>query len=943
MRPEQFILLEAEEYDDLERDSSDGKKANDESSSRVTPLPPQYHLPSANASSHFDRLVHHLEEFIHRQRPSRALDHTDRETRTTLPLSPPPDITSDLDREQDWDIPYAVELTKEQRLLKHWIKKYLGDGGLAIFGYKLFYVRCQRQYEQSIINRIRTDIQDQNIDPLILRATFPSTLPGGIYLQAQSMLPQNITLASYLLTIPGLLYPKAPRVVFSAHESVHNISPAPSRTDLVLPIHSVIEDPASIAHILREPLLPHEYPPRTWIKCNRGLYQNDVGLVIDDDFNEINDREERLVLLHPRLDWSQVYDLSSGKTTLKRKRALNKRPDVLPWPLRELIARQFCVPAQLDCARHCKSSHSCDHSAPTQKRYICLEQYWQNGLVLVRVKLKDMDTASEMPADVRHYFLASNHPEVHQSLRSIPPPSSWEFRIGEAVRFTDFDGTWCTSEGEYPFELPAGQTEGVIHYVGSSYCEINIPLRGPNFTVNSLHILSKTHLEKIFNPGDIVLLLSGACQRLSLKSRNHDPETLAEAEEMNQEGVVISVGPAQVEVMLRDHHDEFLDFHPNTLTKVENSTSNQVQVRYRPKDHLGAPFDHNMSPATQPSTRAVPWKNLQVYPVKFLNKGYRAIVMDARVDKSTLSGLSVRIRFETQGMSNPFAWVDYDGLRRVDNNRFLHDIDGNNEAGSHTDWDSYWNLKPDYLPQYSAEERRLLNKGTLLEETAQASDSDITDGTLEDSSRPSTPCSSPPSTATDPAWDPCSPDPPRHWILDPRIAKGLPEDMELLVATTTNPGRDRKVLLRNINGTTLVYSVVGSRLGGRKPSDSDIVEVDPFTILETPRSLCIPSNAGIAKGLYLICSGNRTGLLCRRLTYMMRLDSSKPPRWLVQVVKVRRKPGIRVRFDETLDTSYGPQWVEAADLVAVHENDAMRSSANAQLDPIRRLYEPLHE
>ncbi|KAJ3709477.1 hypothetical protein C8R42DRAFT_640722 [Lentinula raphanica] len=855
MRPEQFILLEAEEYDDLERDSSDGKKANDESSSRVTPLPPQYHLPSANASSHFDRLVHHLEEFIHRQRPSRALDHTDRETRTTLPLSPPPDITSDLDREQDWDIPYAVDLTKEQRLLKHWIKKYLGDGGLAIFGYKLFYVRCQRQYEQSIINRARTDIQDQNIDPLILRATFPSTLPGGIYLQAQSMLPQNITLASYLLTIPGLLYPKAPRVVFSAHESVHNISPAPSRTDLVLPIHSVIEDPASIAHILREPLLPHEYPPRTWIKCNRGLYQNDVGLVIDDDFNEINDREERLVLFPPRLDCSQLYDLSSGQITLKRKRALNKRPDVLPWRVGELIARRFCVPAQLDCARHCKFSPTCAHSEPTEKRYICLEQYWQNGLVLVRVKLKDMETALEMPVNVRHYFLASNHPEVHRSLLSMPPPSSWEFRIGEAVRFTDFDGTWCTSEGEYSFELPAGQTEGVIHYVGSSYCEINIPLRGPNFT--------------------------------------------------------------------------FVDFHPNTLMKVENSTSNQVRVRYRPKDRLGTPFDHNMSPATQPSTRAVPWKKLQVYSVKILSKGYRAIVMDARVDKSTLSRLSVRIRFETQGMSNPFAWVDYDGLRRVDNNRFLHDIDGNNEAGSHTDWDSYWNLKPDYLPQYSAEERRLLNKGTLLEETAQASDSDITDGTLEDSSRPSTPCSSPPNTATDPAWDPCFPDPPRHSILDPRIAKGLPEDMELLVATTTNPGRDRKVLLRNINGTTLVYSVVGSRLGGSKPSDSDIVEVDPSTILETPRSLCIPSNPGIAKGLYLICSGNRTGLLCRRLTYMMRLDPSKPPRWLVQVVKVRRKPGIRVRFDETLDTSYGPQWVEAADLVAVHENDAMRSSANA--------------
>ncbi|KAJ3840123.1 hypothetical protein F5878DRAFT_83985 [Lentinula raphanica] len=569
MQPEYFNLLGAEGYEDLARDSSNDKEATDKTSSRVTPIPLQYRLPSANVSFRFDRLVHHLEEFIHHQRPSRTLNHptsvllspgnyestiTNCETRAPLSSSPPPDGMSDSDGEKDWDIPDAVELTKEQRLLKHWIKKYLGDGGLAIFGYKLSYVRCQRQYEQTIVKRIRTDIEDQNIDSSILRGAFSSTLPGGIYLQAQSLLPQNTTLASYLLTIPGFLYPKAPRAIFSLHESVHDISLASSHTDLVLPIHSVIEDTASIARILREPSLADEYPPQIWIKCKHGLYQNDVGLVIDDDFNEINDREERLVLFPPRLDLSRLFDLSDGRITLKRKRALKKRPDILPWTAGELIATRYCVPAQLDCARHCKSSLSCDHSEPTQKRYICLEQYWQNGLVLVRVKLRDMSTALEMPAHVRHYFLASNHPEVHRSLLSIPPPSSWEFQIGEAVRFTDFDGTWCTKlEGDYSFELPAG-TEGIIHYVGSSYCEINIPLQGSNFMVNSLHILPKTHLEKIFTLGDTVLLLSGAHQRLSLKFRNRDPEMVVEAEKINRNGVVIQVGPAKVELLLDQDH-----------------------------------------------------------------------------------------------------------------------------------------------------------------------------------------------------------------------------------------------------------------------------------------------------------------------------------------------------------------------------------------------------
>ncbi|KAJ3840068.1 hypothetical protein F5878DRAFT_614360 [Lentinula raphanica] len=171
---------------------------------------------------------------------------------------------------------------------------------------------------------------------------------------------------------------------------------------------------------------------------------------------------------------------------------------------------------------------------------------------------------------------------------------------------------------------------------------------------------------------------------------------------------------------------------------------------------------------------------------------------------------------------------------------------------------------------------------------------------------------------------------------------GLPEGLELLVATTTSPGRDQKVFFRNENGRTTVYSVIGSRKGGKKPSSDCIVEVDPSTILENPRSYSIPSNPGMARGLYLICSGHRIGLLCRRLTYMMRLDSSKPLRWLVQVVHLKRKPGIRTNFEEHFDQTE-IQWVERRDLVAVYETEAMRARGNKQLDSVRTLYKPMHE
>ncbi|KAJ3823225.1 hypothetical protein F5880DRAFT_1613075 [Lentinula raphanica] len=1002
----QFVLLEAEEHDDWEQDSSDDETNDEgEGSSHATEIPSQYRLPPANSSTRMELVVEHLEEVIHRPRariprpnvrPSPAkhkrfitskkiarkeiarkkIGRRAASVPVVIPrvfprrarrsMSAPPSTageisSSRLELHQDTGLAVNgtvgsdgevedceledVELTAEQRLMNRWIKKYLGPLGLAISGYKLFYVRCERQYERKVVQRIRADIQDQKIDSSILRAAFPSSLPGGIYLQAQSMLPQNTTLASYLLTIPGLLYPKAPRVVFSTHQSAHSIPAASARTDLVLPLHSVVEDPASIEGILRESSYFDDHPPHTWIKCKRGLYKDNVGLVVADDFNEIDYDVERLVLFPPRLDLSRALNLLKGQTSFKRKRNLTKRPDILPWTAAELVTQNYCIPNQLDCARHCGDSQSCAHSEPAQKRFICLGQHWQNGLIFKRVNLVDMEPASEISTDVRYYFLASNHFAVQQSLPSMPPPSSWEFQIGEAVRFTDFDGTWCTPEGQYKFDLPAGQTKGIIHYVGSSYCEIDIPLQGSNVTVNSLHTLSKSHLEKIFSPGDTALLLSGARRRLSLNPRNHRSETLSVEEEICQtgkEGLVISVRPGKVEVLLQENDENvFLDFHPNVLKKVEQLVSDHDVLRNRPRESSTAK-ESSAKPAlceVNPFTNEVPWRNLRVYPTKYSHKGYRAEVVDARSDSNTVSGLSVQIRYEAQGMSNHFAWIDYDYLRRVDNNRFLHDLDGLGEANIPTNWNSYWNLNPDYSPKYSDEELYLLEKGSSPEGNASVVSTDSP-------SRTTTPFSSPPDTETelDPAWDPSSPDPPaQHWLLDPRIVKGIPEGLELLVATTTHPDRDQRVFFKTTNGITKLYSIIGNRKGGRKPSQNDIVEVDPSTILDNPRSLSVPSHPGVAKGLYLICTGDRTGELCRRVSFMMRFDPSKPSRWLVHAVKVIRKPTTRIQYEEYLDSDIGTHWVEGTDLIAIHETNTMRTIANTQLEPIRRLYPPVHE
>ncbi|KAJ3964563.1 hypothetical protein EV361DRAFT_873908 [Lentinula raphanica] len=920
-----FVLLEADEQES-EQDVSDNDSVG------LNPgIPSEYNLPNANSSYRLDRLIQHLEEAAHLRSISKIasnnvlptansslsahdggqasqptasvpptsiaqMSSSERQraesmsplaisrmsSRVRRPASDPPcipsqtiamawsvqpttnstfsggmeapratgltvDEVSTTEGEQAGELE-DVGLTSEHHSLEHWMDRYLGEGGLVAPGFRLFYVRCERQFEHKIV-------QPSNNSAFRLTSCF-SLCPAWWYIPsstvaARSMLPQNTVLASYLLTVPGLLYPKAPRVVFSADTSVQSIPAASAHPDLVLPIHSPIEDSASIERILRELSHLEDFSPHSWIKCRHGLYKDDVGLVVADDFEEIDYTVEL-------------------------------------------------------CASHCNSPESCSHSEALQKRYTYLNQHWQNGLVFIRVKLSDLEYASDISDDIRYYFLASRHPAVQQSLLWMPPPSSWEFYAGEAVRFIDFDGSWCTSDTHYLFELPEGQIQGIVHYVGPSFCEINIPLQFSNLTFNSLHTMSKVHLEKVFYPGDTVLLLSG----------NDQFNVSAEVGAINtagREGLVISTGPGRVQVFFQELHveNQVLDFHPNSLMKIERSASGHDALRYRPDDYLAAPIEPP-TPQSAFSTRdtftgQIPWKNLQVYPIKYSNKGYRAVVVDARSDENTVSGLSIRIRYEAQGMSNTFAWVDYDTLRRVDNNRFLHDDSGIHQAGLHTTWDRLWSLKPGYHPAYSADEQRLWERQRLAEENAItlaiADIAPLRGNANAELSHPTTPLSSSPSITIDPdldpAWDPHSPDPPeRHWILDPRIVEAFPSGLKMLVATSTNREQDRQVFFRTVDGIPGVYTTVKS---SRKARKGVVIRVNPSTILNNPRSFSVSSNPSVARGLYMICSGEQTGVFCRRISYMMRLDSSKPLRWLVQSVKLIRKLGKSSQFDELLD------------------------------------------
>ncbi|KAJ3831520.1 hypothetical protein F5878DRAFT_647560 [Lentinula raphanica] len=351
-----YVLLQAEEQE-FDQDSSDeGINVNTHA------IPSGYDLPTSTSSFRLDRLIQHLEEAIHLHSiskngsdhvlptvvppssthrvsfiaigetgqhhtafmpPFMTISHTSLSEPQRLESIPPLAVaqmspsqiawkdlqTTDLTSSCGLEGPRATDgtinegsnadvgLTNEQRLLKLWMKKYS------------------------------------------LRPAFPSALPGGIYLQARSMLPQNTDLASYLLTVPGLLYPKAPQVIFPVSRPAHSIPTSSARPDLLLPVHSPIEDIASIEQILREPFHLDEYPPHIWIKCRCGLYKDDVGLVVADDFEDVDVDVERLVLFPPRIPWTGTSDSSRS---LKRKRE-TRRPDILSRQAGDHVARNHCL------------------------------------------------------------------------------------------------------------------------------------------------------------------------------------------------------------------------------------------------------------------------------------------------------------------------------------------------------------------------------------------------------------------------------------------------------------------------------------------------------------------------------------------------------------------------------------------------------------------------
>ncbi|KAJ3730696.1 hypothetical protein C8R42DRAFT_715356 [Lentinula raphanica] len=173
--------------------------------------------------------------------------------------------------------------TEEQEKLAVWIHENLGD---VDYDCGIYHVRCERGQETAIIGRLKQDITAGKVHPNVLKAAFPSYQPGGIYIQVRSMLPINYRLASYLRSIPGLLYPRHPKLTLPLHSDDSTKLPiAKYDHNVDMPIHTLVENAHTQRHLVLD-RWTRSFRPGTWAIARTGLYKGNIGLVIEDDANE---------------------------------------------------------------------------------------------------------------------------------------------------------------------------------------------------------------------------------------------------------------------------------------------------------------------------------------------------------------------------------------------------------------------------------------------------------------------------------------------------------------------------------------------------------------------------------------------------------------------------------------------------------------------------------
>ncbi|KAE9389524.1 hypothetical protein BT96DRAFT_946806 [Gymnopus androsaceus JB14] len=199
----------------------------------------------------------------------------------------------------------AVELTQEQKALAEHINQFLDNVMLEEYG--IYYISVSRK-ESEIIQCIQRDIK-QKKHPQCLRQAFASRKQGGLYIRVHSMLDANYILAAYFHLTNGFLYSHQPVFLYVADNTWNGIAQKDNPgfnipllwkgPYLTMPIHHHVTGMGKLPTINKLP----PFWPGVWVNTKKGLYHGNIGVVIHDVLNNL-DNSECVVAFLPRLDLS---------------------------------------------------------------------------------------------------------------------------------------------------------------------------------------------------------------------------------------------------------------------------------------------------------------------------------------------------------------------------------------------------------------------------------------------------------------------------------------------------------------------------------------------------------------------------------------------------------------------------------------------------------------
>ncbi|KAE9387885.1 hypothetical protein BT96DRAFT_948031 [Gymnopus androsaceus JB14] len=542
----------------------------------------------------------------------------------------------------------------EQQLLAQWIAQS-HDATINPLDYQVFSIACWQGSELDAFNKISTDIEAGRVHASILQCVFKSRYPGCMYIQAYSLLYRH----SFKTSFPN-------ENAWSRQIEKIKREPPPvlNALDLAMPIHMRVEDVRYDANALE----------------TSGRYKGDLGVVLNDDFNEINTSLYALVAVVPRI----------------------------------------------------------------RKRYQLYGQTVWGGFVLLTVKLEALDLALRVPDDDFAIFttiaegdclgrippltswtfqeketVILRHPRIPTAL----PVMHWEEDLG---KLTDGAEGVIQKVGELVCDIAFKEKGEVVDVRSVAYCHLVKKLVVGQTVRLATGVCDLKEIQWIQQGDSGVLtvkerrlelannerLISSVYMHPSwaqLVDRNHwqvtenktkslqtlSPEEYFAQSALSKSGCIPWLG---VRVFLRTCEREDCSGWRGEVIyiaqDVENSANYFVLVHWNHTFWGDQLFDwcnynnvlrtdnHGLLHEFTPYSSTLPWKGVTVKVVKQgVYKDCEGVVQDARadllLDRDTVSGISVQICFNDGDLvgENRTAWVDYHYVRRCDTKlmRFLHD------------------------------------------------------------------------------------------------------------------------------------------------------------------------------------------------------------------------------------------------------------------------------